>query len=804
MRRAAVTLLLAALVACSEDGPRSVELTAYPVRVLADGREPTTLTATVRDGSGDPVADETVTIEVTGSDNRLRLVRGVTDEQGVVVASLRSTVGELKTVTASTARESTEGDVSFTPLPPCSGIPRIGSVPAVDIVPYALRDFDEDGPLDVLGVRWQASTAVIGWQRGFGDGTFAEPVPLLGHDDAVAAYHFLGAADIDHDDHVDILVTDFMVPTLTVLRGVGDGTAQAPIQIALSGTPRSFAFADFDRDGTEDIAVGTFTADQQHLNLDVLYGRSDGTYDPYVTVFTVPVVSQLDLLLVAGDLDGDQRSDLVAWEYVDVTMRVLFGSSARTFTAGPVVTGPEIVYRDGVDVADVNGDQRDDLVVHTQFDGGGVGRSRLAVFLGRADRTLPGAQSTWPIMSGIAVADLDNDGVADLARDGDYLRGNGDGTFTQGQVYAHNGQGLVRVGDLDANDSIDIVADGVFLNDGGVVRAPVVYDDTGWGMLYAVGHVDRDGIVDIIHGDFVEGLPPVFARRGRGDGTFEDGVAVDPIRIIPATGLAEGSGATLADLDRDGYADLITVSVIDDGSYSQRLTVQLGNGDGTFRPVGDPIPAPGIIWHVVDLDNDGKLDIGSGTSVLPGLGNGEFGPPLVSDPGFLADFRGNYADVDSDGILDLIALDAIHSGRSAIYRGKGDGTFHYPVELDIRARGHRFVVDDLDNDGDVDLVAVVDGRGLGIFRGHGDGTFGEPEFSYGLGVPRSVVDMNRDGILDFVSDAGTVSLGEHAGGFGRSFAYVERGVAADVDSDGMIDLLNGYQFARQQGCSGGQ
>ena len=150
-------------------------------------------------------------------------------------------------------------------------------------------------------------------------------------------------------------------------------------------------------------------------------------------------------------------------------------------------------------------------------------------------------------------------------------------------------------------------------------------------------------------------MPTFFARRDYPTGIFSDAVRV-------------------ADVNGDGIPDLISFG-IDAGSIS----VEIGNGDGTFRPG----PTSGNIassdyFATGDLDNNGTIDLAiatpGGVVVSMGNGDGTFQPgPLypINDEVFslvLGDFNG-------DGILDIAA-----TGNSGVWLliGIGDGTFNSP------------------------------------------------------------------------------------------------------------------------------
>lgn len=67
---------------------------------LADGLDVVTVTVTVRDGSNQALAGQTVTIAATGSGNTIVQPGAVTDAAGVATATLSSTFAEIKTLTA--------------------------------------------------------------------------------------------------------------------------------------------------------------------------------------------------------------------------------------------------------------------------------------------------------------------------------------------------------------------------------------------------------------------------------------------------------------------------------------------------------------------------------------------------------------------------------------------------------------------------------------------------------------------------------------------------------------------------------
>jgi protocatechuate 3,4-dioxygenase beta subunit len=84
-------------------GPPSAStssITASPDTVTADGVATTTLTVTVEDAVGNPVANTAVTVSANGSDNVFTPVSGTTNAKGVFTAALTSTLAQTETITA--------------------------------------------------------------------------------------------------------------------------------------------------------------------------------------------------------------------------------------------------------------------------------------------------------------------------------------------------------------------------------------------------------------------------------------------------------------------------------------------------------------------------------------------------------------------------------------------------------------------------------------------------------------------------------------------------------------------------------
>jgi len=368
---------------------------------------------------------------------------------------------------------------------------------------------------------------------------------------------------------------------------------------------------------------------------------------------------------------------------------------------------PAVTYDSGgyiaqsVKIADVNGDGKPDIVVANWWDTNNVGV--VGILLGNGDGTFrPVAtyETGGATNYSVVVTDVNGDGKLDLvvsscAATADtcgsaegvvsVLLGNGDGTFQHAMSFGS----------------------------GALVGAQV-----------AVADVNGDGKPDIIATNFQgetngDGTAAVFL--GNGDGTFRSPVLYD-------SGAPGANVVRVADVNGDGVPDLLVANgcfyYCAGGGALTALSVLLGNGDGTFRPaVTYPTGGKESGWvTVADLNGDGKLDvvlantnifIPSGTvSVLLGVGDGTFEPPVTYDSGGYAAVEVVIADINGDGVPDLIVADCgpvngCGTGEIGVLLGRGDGTFDPVVTFSSGAYNDTAIaVADLNGDGKPDLIAA--------------------------------------------------------------------------------------------------
>ena len=314
-------------------------------------------------------------------------------------------------------------------------------------VSAAVADVNGDGKPDLVVANGNSKN--VGVLLGNGDGTFRAVVT---YDSGGRGAESVVIADINSDGKPDLIVASGCASTgsscrgsVGVLLGNGNGTFKAAMSYDSGGVLSwSVAVADVNGDGKLDVIV-TNNSDN---TVGVLLGNGDGTFKPAVSY---PSGSNSFTGSVAvADVNGDGKPDLVVADecltYPDCassTVGILLGNGNGTFQSA-VTYSAGGSYATTVEVADVNGDGRPDLVVGSGFS------DAVSVLLGNGDGTFKAAivYDLAQTVGSIAVRDVNGDGKPDLLVTGESSQhgaviaflGNGDGTFSSPSVYASGGQ----------------------------------------------------------------------------------------------------------------------------------------------------------------------------------------------------------------------------------------------------------------------------------------------------------------------------------------------------------------------------
>lgn len=290
----------------------------------------------------------------------------------------------------------------------------------------------------------------------------------------------------------------------------------------------------------------------------------------------------------------------------------------------------------------------------------------------------------------------------------------------------------------------------------------------------AAGDYDNDGDVDlyVVTGDISENV----LLNNNGSGGFSDASAGSGI------GLAghRSAGPAFADIDGDGWLDLVVGSIKGDPYYVFR-----NNGDGSFTDVSADA---GIFNQATgqnnystafgDPDRDGDLDAF--------IGHHKFAPPdprnhywrndgagsfVASDAwsnitvfnGHDFSFAPVFTDIDDDGWQDLLVAADLGTSQYFINDQTGKLVLATTEVIDDQF-GMGIASGDFDNDGDIDwfVTSIYDHpddphtnprTGNRLYQNDGSGNFSEVSESAGVrdgqwGWGACAADFNNDGLLD--------------------------------------------------------
>ncbi len=506
----------------------------------------------------------------------------------------------------------------------------------------------------------------------------------------------------------------------------------------------SLTYGDADGDGDIDLFGSA-----QYLSEVYLY-ENDGNEN-----FTKHIIDSTALFeLEALDLDQDGDMDLLGRpvNYYDSTAIYWYENNGNQIYAKNFV---DSVFRPSdMECVDLDGDGNLDIVISSSY----AGAFQWYKNDGNQNFVPTNVVDSTYEITGISISDLDQDGDQDIVvasyPDNDivWYENDGNENFNLNAIPQTDNAHSVQAVDMEGDGDVDIVAT--------YELSIKWYENNGTQNFTEqfVGKCSSNAYSYI--GYFMRGIPPY-----------------------------------IVDYDGDGDMDIFALDRV---GYSVKLFKNYGNNNfGVQLVYGQDF---GLNFQFMDFDSDGDLDIlatsNNGILWMEKFENNQYAYHVMQDGNYF------YSVMDMDGDNDL---DFVYSKYSYLMWAENINNEFYDnhvIAYNYDANAGKPYLKDLDLDGDIDIVCLsVYGPGISWYENFGSQGFTGSQIMNGTVNSFLVEDLDQDGDFDIVACRGSsgddVFWYQNDGSANFTYLAINDSVEdpaelmiLDMDADGDFDILS--------------
>lgn len=483
--------------------------------------------------------------------------------------------------------------------------------------------------------------------------------------------------------------------------------------------------------------------------------------------------------MAIADIDNDGFKDLLVVGYSDAIWVKHIDGAGNFENRRPLLPG--FVEAELVAAADLDGDADQDVVLYARAENNSYALLYLENMDGLGTFAAPVSLTETPytIYLNLQLLDMDNDGDTDIAYSSSenisWLENtDGQATFEDHYLLGDN-EGFYAV-DVDGDDIADIIGDFGYdlraykLNTDGSLSFFETMNTFSLNNDHKAADIDGDGDNDVVT-FFENGTTRQvhWYENTEGLGFFNNRQILFDLPSISGSSNSDQRGLEIIDMDNDGLLDIVTFdSRLEGISWYKNLGNDLFD---TEQMISDQIPTLTSI-AIADLDNNGTQDIAFTDYILSEYawysnqdGLGDFGNKRRISSYAFAVNHVDYGDIDGDGDLDLIS--SSHGDNKVAWYENTSSLGHFlniQQLISTTAENARdaFAVD-MDGDTDLDILVFT----------YLDATTDEYQLLW----------FENDGTGNFIT--------EHV--FGTTEDNILRINYADVDNDGDMDVICGQE-----------